>query len=203
MWKALMAGMLVVGVAGNAAAQGPLANERSASLPKGTKVSATLTDSISSRSNRIGDLVSATIAHEVRDGNGNVIFPAGSSAELRIIDIKPGDGDDKDGALALQVSQVRANGQTYTVNASVDSVSNSSRKPGWTSDKKKIGLGAAAGAVVGGLVSGNLKGAVAGGILGAAGGAVVAHEMNGRDVIVKPGTTIDFEITETLPVMIS
>jgi hypothetical protein len=39
--------------------------------------------------------------------------------------------------------------------------------------------------------------------LGAAGGAVVNHEMSGRDVIVKPGTTIDFRITEPLPVMIS
>src|SRR6185503_9922410 len=120
----------------------------------------------------------------VKDAGGNIVFPAGSPTELRIIDIKAGDSKNKNGALAMQVATVKANGRTYYIDATSDSIS-ATRKPGWTSDKKKIGIGAAAGAVVGGLLGGNLKSAVAGGLLGAAGGAVVSHEMNGRNVYLK------------------
>jgi hypothetical protein len=202
MRQALLAGVLALGAVGVANAQGPYATD-ARSLNKGTKISATLSDSVSSRINKIGDMVSATITNDVKDASGNIVFPAGSPAELRIIDIKAGDNKSKDGALAMQVATVKANGRTYYIDAKSDSINNAARKPGWTADKKKIGLGAAAGAVVGGLVSGNLKGALAGGILGAAGGAVVAHEMNGRDVYLEAGSNVDFVMAEPVQVLIS
>jgi hypothetical protein len=201
MKQALLAGLLAMGVVGTASAQGPYVTD-SRSLGKGTRISATLTDSVSSKQNKIGDMVSATITNDVKDAAGNVVFPAGSPAELRIIDISPSDSKNKKGALAMQVATVKANGRTYYIDAKSDSI-NASRKPGWTADKKKIGIGAAAGAVVGGLVSGNLKGALAGGILGAAGGAVVAHEMNGRDVYLKAGSNVDFIMGEPVQVLVS
>jgi len=198
MRTALLATVFAVGVAATASAQGPYTTEGARTLSKGTKISATISDSISSKNNKIGDQVSATITNDVKDANGNVVFPAGSPAKVRIIDIKPGDSKDKNGALALQVSQVQANNQTYYLNASNDSSMNATRKPGWTSDKKKIGIGAAAGAVVGGLASGSLKGALAGGLIGAAGGAVVGHEMNGRDVFLKAGSNVDFVLSDSM-----
>jgi hypothetical protein len=197
MKTALLATVLALGVAATAAAQGP-STEGARTLSKGTKIAATLNDSISSRNNKIGDQVAATITNDVKDANGNIVFPAGSPAKVRVIDIKAGDSKDKNGALALQVSQVSANGQTYYLNAANDSSMDASRKPGWTSDKKKIGIGAAAGAVVGGLASGSLKGALAGGLIGAAGGAVVSHEMNGRDVYLKAGSNVDFVLSDSM-----
>jgi hypothetical protein len=201
MSKALLAGILALGLAGTAVAQGP--NVRTRTISKNTKIEATVTEPISSSTNKIGDEISATIVNDVKDEQGNVIFPAGSPAKLRIIDLKAGDSKDKNGALALQVSSVKANDQDYRLNAPVDPVTNTTKKPGWTSDKKKMGIGAAAGAVVGGLATGNLKGALAGGVLGAVGGAIVTHQMNGREVVVASGSRISFTITEPLQVLVS
>lgn len=205
MQKALLAGILALGMAGSAAAQqsGPYVRESVRTLPNNTRIVATIQEPISSNSNRIGDIIAATITNDVKDANGNVVFPAGSSAKVRIIDIKGGDKNAKNGALALQVQSVVASGQTFTLTTSTNSGAGDSQKPGWTSDKKKIGIGAAAGAIVGGLASGSLKGALAGGVLGAAGGAVVAHEMNGREVVMKTGTNVDFVITESMQVLVS
>jgi hypothetical protein len=200
MRTAWVAGVLAVGLATSAMAQGPSVKDAK-TLSKGTKISATTQDPISSSKNKIGDEVSATINDDVKDANGNVIFPAGSNAKVKIIDIKPADDKNKDGALALQVSSVKTNTQNFTITATSDTVATESKKPGWTSDTKKLGIGAAAGAVVGGLATGNLRGAIAGGLIGAAGGAVVTHEMNGKEVVVKQGTKIDFKLEEPVQVM--
>jgi hypothetical protein len=179
------------------------AQNSTVTLPGGTKVIATLDKQISSSSTKIGDTVSATINSDVKDANGQVVFPTGSKAEVRVLDIKGADATNKQGTLALAVTDVRANGQVYHLATGVDSLAAVGQKPGWTSDKKKIGIGAAAGAVVGGLLGGNLRSAIIGGILGAAGGATVAHEMNGNELVVKSGTTVTFPIQQPVQVMVS
>ncbi len=203
MKKAILAGLLTLGVAASAVAQGPSVNDRTRTIGKNTKVEATTTEKVTSSKNKIGDMISATITNDVKDDNGNVIFVAGSQARLKVIDIKSTDSKNKDGVLALQVAEVTSNGQTMKLNAPVGPVTNETKKPGWTSDKKKMGIGAAAGAVIGGLATGNLKGALAGGILGAVGGAVVAHQTNGNEVFISSGTKIEFTITEPLQVLVS
>ncbi|MBI4501709.1 MAG: hypothetical protein HY700_11170 [Gemmatimonadetes bacterium] len=205
--KALLAGTLAAAVtaySGVLQAQNYGAEQGTTrTLSQGTMVSATLEEPISTRTNKIGDTLPATVNSDVRDANGQVIFPVGAVAQVKIIDLKPADREDKNGALALAVTEVRAGGQTYHLNTPVDSLAPETLKPGWTSDKTKIGIGAAAGAVVGGLLGGNLKSAVIGGILGGAGGAVVAHEMNGRDIVVKSGTNVTFKIEQPVQVMVS
>jgi hypothetical protein len=207
--KKALAGLMAVGLvasASMAAAQESGPSVRSAAyrtLGRGTTVQATLQGDISSQHNKIGDMIDATITNDVRDANGQVIFPAGSSAKVQILDIKAADKSHKDGTLAMQVSTVNAGGATYQINSSVGDVSRTAKKPGWTSDKKKIGIGAAAGAILGGVVGGSLKGAVIGGILGAGGGAVVAHEMNGADFVVKQGTTVTFQLQRPVTVLVT
>jgi hypothetical protein len=206
--KKAFAGLMALGLvasASMAAAQesGPSVRNSYRVLGKGTTVQATLNGGISSQTNKIGDLIDATITNDVRDANGQVIFPAGSIAKVQILDIKAADKTHRDGTLAMQVSSVYAGGQSYQINSSVGDVTRETRKPGWTSDKKKIGIGAAAGAILGGVVGGSLKGAVIGGILGAGSGAVIAHEMNGNDIVVKEGTTVTFQLQQPVNVLVT
>ena len=104
MSKAYLAAVMMLGVA----AWAPRAQAQNYStprtLPSGTKVVATLDNEISSGSNKIGDTVSATINSEVKDNAGQVIFPVGSKAEVRIIDIKSADPQHRDGTLAMAVT---------------------------------------------------------------------------------------------------
>jgi hypothetical protein len=167
-------------------------------IRQGTTVEAMVQDSVSSRTNKIGDTVSAVIASDIRNVNDQVVVHAGSKAELVVVDLKPADRNEKNGIIRLDIASVESNGKTYHVKSQAggDSVSYETKKPGWTSDKQKIGIGAAAGAVIGGLASGNLKGALIGGVLGAGVGAGVSHEMSGRDVIVTPGTKVTFQVSE-------
>ena len=53
-------------------------------LASGTRIGATIRDSLSSRNNKAGESLSATVSGDVKDGNGHVVIPAGSSVQLMV-----------------------------------------------------------------------------------------------------------------------
>lgn len=170
-------------------------------LPAGTAITGTVTDSISSRHNKVGETVTATIPADVRDQNGRVIIPAGSSARFTITAIAPAENKNaRDGTLALRLSGVTVRGTDYTVSGTVQSVDHTLQGRGVTAgDAAKVGAGAAAGAVAGRILGGK-KGTVIGGVVGAAVGTGVAVETADRDVVVAPGAAIAFTLGEELVV---
>jgi hypothetical protein len=171
-------------------------------LPIGTGIQAALQDSISSRRNKVGDIVEARVAHDVTDPAGRVVIPSGARVPLTIAELAPAKGKGAaDGKLAFQASSVTVSGQTYSLTAQVQPVHHELRGRGISAgEAEKVGVGTAIGAIAGRIIGGNATGAVVGGVVGAAGGTAVAVETASRDVVVGAGTTVDLTLTAPLVV---
>jgi hypothetical protein len=196
-----MAGMLALGVVAvpGAVAQetgpvvtgAPVIGEVSVrTLAKGLKFDATFKDRISSRKNKVGDILTGVLVNDVNDATGTLIFPAKSTAMIEIMDIKGMDQDHAHGTLVLVVRSVNVGNLTFRMQSARDSVSasRSVKNPTWTREPKKMETPAAAGAVA--------SPALWTGVVGRAPqGAVV-----GTNLVVSPGTAVTFELAEAVTV---
>ncbi|MEP6571581.1 MAG: hypothetical protein ABJD11_02765 [Gemmatimonadota bacterium] len=168
----------------------------------GTRVQATIRDSLSSRVNRAGDGFKATVSEDVKDANGRVAIPAGSTIDLSVTDIGAAHSKSATaGKLVIRVNSIRVRGHDYPVTATVDSLSRQFKGHGiGVGEVAKVGGGTAAGAILGRVIGGNTKGAIIGGVVGAAAGTAVAVETAGRDVIVPAGTPMTITLQDTLSI---
>jgi hypothetical protein len=169
-------------------------------LAAGTTIEAAATSQISSRNNKAGETLSATVSNDIRDSRGRVVIPAGSVVKLTITEIAPAENKSQtDGKIVLMPSTIEVNGKSYTLNASIESVEHTLQGRGVTAgDAAKVGAGAAVGAIAGRVLSGNKKGAIIGGVVGAAVGTGVAMETADRDVVVPAGAKIVLKLTTAL-----
>lgn len=215
MSKAMLAGILLLGLAACAPAAGKDAASNAAitvgsrpapparrTLNAGTLVEATIQDSLNSRTDKAGRSLSATVSSDVKDANGNVVIPAGSAVLLNVAQLQAATNKSQaDGKLALTVTSLTVRGQVYQVNAQVASTPHKLVGRGVTAGEiEKAGGGAVIGAVAGRVIGGNTKGAVIGGVVGGAAGTAVAVHFASRDVVVTPGTQIVFSLSQPLTV---
>ena len=170
-------------------------------LAAGTTVDVTANDTVTSRHAKAGDMMTATVIDVVKDAAGHIAIPAGSTVNIKIVEIKPAENKSaKDGTLQLEVVSIAVRGTDVPVFGRVDSVEHFLKGRGVTGgDVAKVGGGAAAGAVVGGLL-GKAKGAVIGGIIGGGAGTAVAVQTADRDVVIPAGGLIRFVLTGELTV---
>jgi hypothetical protein len=160
-----------------------------------------VTDTITSRTAKVGDAFTATVQSDVRDAAGRVAIPAGSTVHGTVQDVKPAPNPDATGTMVLAVSSVTVRGQSYALEASIDSVATVMKGRGVTGgDAAKVGVGAAAGAVLGRIVGKDGKGAVIGGVVGAAAGAAVAAGTKDRDIVVPAGARLVITLTRAVTV---
>src|SRR2546425_3400781 len=172
--------------------------------PVGTTMDMAATDTISSRTAKVGDAFTARVVEDVRDAAGHVVIPAGSVVNGKIADVKPAPNPSTPGTLTLSVSSITVRGTSYPIEASVDSLETIHRGRGVTSgDAAKVGAGAAAGAILGRVLGGNRKGTIIGGIVGGAAGAAVAHETKDSDIVLPAGAHIIIRLTKELAVAAS
>ena len=175
-----------------------------ARLGAGTKMDIAATDTISSRTAKIGDAFTARVVDDVRNAAGRVVIPAGSVVNGKVADVKPAPNPSTAGTLTLSVSSVTIRGKSYPIEASVDSLETVHKGRGVTSgDAAKVGAGAAAGAILGRVLGGNKKGTIIGGIVGGAAGAAVAHETKDSDIVLPAGAHIIIRLTKELAVAAS
>ncbi|HEY6207808.1 MAG TPA: hypothetical protein VIW28_02000 [Gemmatimonadales bacterium] len=170
-------------------------------LAAGTKLSLSVSDTISTRSAKPGDGFTATVSEDVRDASGRVVIPAGSSVSGTIVAADPAPNPRSPGRLELDVRTVTVRGTGYPVEATVESKDSVMQGRGVTGgDAAKVGGGAAAGAIVGKIIGGNRKGAVIGGLAGAAAGAAAARASRDIDVVLPKGAGITIKLTKPLAV---
>ena len=170
-------------------------------LAAGTKLSLSVTDTISTRSAKPGDGFTATVSEDVRDASGHVVIPAGASVSGTIVAAEPAPNPRSAGRLELDVRTVSVRGTDYLVEATVESKDSVMQGRGVTGgDAAKVGGGAAAGAIVGKILGGNKKGAVIGGLAGAAAGAAAARASRDIDVVLPKGAGITIRLTRPLAV---
>jgi hypothetical protein len=170
-------------------------------LAIGTSVGLAVTDTITSRTAKAGDTFTATVASDVKDRSGRVVIPAGASVNGTVVEVKPAPNPQSSGTMSLAVSSVSVRGQSYVLEASIDSVATVMKGRGVTGgDAAKVGAGAAAGAILGRVVGKNAKGTVIGGIVGGAIGAGVAAGTKDVDIVVPAGARIVVTLTKALTV---
>lgn len=175
---------------------GPLA------VAAGTAITATMNDSISSRKNKAGDVVTARVSNDLTGPDGRVVVPAGSIIAIKISAIHESENkSDKTGTLTLAVQDISVNGKTYAIDATVDQVARElvGRKTN-AGDIAKVGAGTGIGAIVGRVIGGGAGGAVVGGVIGGAVGAQRAVETKDRDVVVAAGSKVQLTLREKLEV---
>ncbi|MEO8293959.1 MAG: glycine zipper 2TM domain-containing protein [Gemmatimonadota bacterium] len=185
---------------GNTATNSSTGTSTAGSVAAGTMIQANTTSQITSRNNKAGETLTATVASDVSDSRGRVIIPAGSTVKMTISQIQPAENKSaQDGKIVLMPSTIEVGGKSYTLNASIESVEHTLQGRGVTTgDAAKVGVGAAAGAIAGRVISGNKSGAIIGGVVGAAVGTGVAMETADRDVVVPAGARVVLKLTEPL-----
>ncbi len=171
----------------------------SRTLPVGTEIHAALDDSINSRTDTVGRLVTAVVMENLTGSDGKTLIPAGASVQFTVTRLSAAKSKSAQGRLAFRVDGIGLGGQLQKVSADVKPVPHELRGRGvGGSEAVKVGAGAAGGAVLGRVLGGNTKGAVIGGVVGAAGGAVLASQTASRDVVVKARTPVTFVLTAPL-----
>jgi hypothetical protein len=171
-------------------------------LASGTRVEATIQDSLSSRINKAGETLRAIVSRDVKNTRGVVVIPAGSVVSLTIAQLDPGNDQIRpEGRLSLVVTSVTVNGDTHAITADLDPVAHHLQGRGITKDEvERIGAGTVIGAVAGQVIGKNTKSTVIGGAAGAIAGTAVAVHYAYRDVIVTAGTPIGFTLAQVLSV---
>jgi hypothetical protein len=162
------------------------------------------TDTISSRTAKVGDAFTARVVEDVRNAAGKVVIPAGSVVNGKITDVKPAPNPRTPGTLTLSVASITVRGTSYPIDASVDSLETIHKGRGVTSgDAAKVGAGAVAGAVLGRILGGNKKGTIIGGVVGGIAGAGVASQTKDSDIVLPAGAHIIIRLTKELVVATS
>jgi len=171
------------------------------SLSAGSKVDVAANDTISSRTAKVGQIFTAHVVEDVRNAQGQVVIPAGAMVNGSITAVKPAPNPKTPGTLTLAVTSVTVRGNTYPIDATVDSIETTHKGRGVTSgDAAKVGAGAAAGAILGRVIGGNSKGTIIGGVVGGIAGAGVATQTKDSDIVLPKGAHIILRLSKELSV---
>jgi hypothetical protein len=170
----------------------------------GTFVDLAVSDTLSSHFTKAGDQFTAAVVADVKDGQGRVVIPAGSTVHGTVAEVKPAPNPRTPGTLTLSLTSVTVGGTSYPIEARIDSLETVRQGRGVTGgDAAKVGVGAAAGAILGRVLGKNTKGAVIGGIVGGAVGAGVAVQGKDSDIVLPKGAHINASLTAPLVVKAS
>ena len=173
-------------------------------LAAGTQLDISVGDTISSRTTKAGDPFTARVVEDVKDAQGRVVIPAGSTVRGTVAEVKPAPNPSTAGTLTLMVSEITVRGASYPIAASIDSLETVHKGRGVTTgDAAKVGVGAAAGAIAGRILGGNKKGTIIGGVVGAAVGAGVAAGTKDSDIVLPAGAHVVISLTKPLSVKAS
>ena len=176
----------------------PPAPKPAPSLAAGATFSATVPDTVSSRTTKSGAMMQAKVGADVKGADGRVVIPAGSTVNIRLDQFKSSPTKGGKETFSASLVSVIIDGTSYPITGTVDHLDYTLKGRGITGGTAaKVGAGAAAGAILGGVIGGNSKGAIIGGVVGAAGGAAVANETGDQDITVLPGANVTMTVTET------
>ena len=165
----------------------PALAQASGTVPAGAKISVVTDQSVSSKTAKIGQTVSASVAQDVTAG-GKVVIPKGSPVKLTVSGVQASGRLSTPAKLYLRLRSVTVAGKTYTI-----ATSSAGRTLGGKGkrDAGFIGGGAAGGAVIGALAGGG-KGAAIGAAAGAGAGTAGAAATGKKDIEYAAETRLTF-----------
>jgi len=170
---------------------------------EGTVVMLTANDTLTSRHNKRGETVTATVSADITDARGRTVIPAGAVFVGTITDIAPAESPGGQGRLVITYTTVEFGGQSYAVAARTDSLATWMKGRGVTGgDAAKVGAATAVGAAAGAIIGKDAKGAIIGGAVGAAAGVGIAAATRDVDILLNAGAPVRLVLTApfSLPV---
>jgi hypothetical protein len=168
-----------------------------AELAAGTTFSATVPDTVSSRTTKSGAMMQATVGADVKASDGRVVIPAGSTVNIKLDQFQSASSKGGKETFSASLVSVIIKGTSYPISGTVNHLDYTLKGRGITGGTAaKVGAGAAAGALIGKAIGGNTTGAIVGGVAGAAGGAAVANETGDQDITVYPGATVTMTVSQ-------
>lgn len=167
------------------------------SLAAGATFSATVQDTVSSRTTKSGAMMQAKVGTDVTSADGRLVIPAGSTVNIRLDQFKSSPTKGGKETFSATLVSVIIDGTSYPISGKVDHLDYTLKGRGITGGTAaKVGAGTAAGALLGKAIGGNSTGAIVGGVAGAAAGAAVANETGDQDITVYPGAQVAMTVTE-------
>jgi hypothetical protein len=156
-------------------------------VPAGTKITVVTDQSVGSKTARIGQTVTGSVAQDVTAG-GKVVIPKGSEVKLTVSSVQASGRLSTPAKLYLRLRTVTVGGKTYTI-----ATSSAGRTLGGKGkrDAGFIGGGAAGGALIGALAGGG-KGAAIGAAAGAGAGTAGAAATGKKDIEFPAETKLAF-----------
>jgi hypothetical protein len=165
----------------------PALANASGTVPEGTKITVVTDQAVSSKTAKIGQTVTGSVAQEVTAG-GKVVIPKGSPVKLTVSSVQTSGRLSTPAKLYLRLRTVTVGGKTYTF-----ATSSAGRTLGGKGkrDAGFIGGGAAGGAIIGALAGGG-KGAAIGAAAGAGAGTAGAAATGKKDIEFPAETKLAF-----------
>ena len=156
-------------------------------VPVGAKITVVTDQSVSSKTAKIGQAITGSVAQDVTAG-GKVAIPKGSPVKLMVSSVQASGRLSTPAKLYLRLRTVTVGGKTYTI-----ATSSAGRTLGGKGkrDAGFIGGGAAGGAVIGALAGGG-KGAAIGAAAGAGAGTAGAAATGKKDIEYPAETKLAF-----------
>lgn len=162
------------------------------SVPSGTPISISMSETVSASKSNVGDRFSGVLASSIRSSDNTVLFARGTRVEGTVIAAKKQGRFKGAGDLGIELNSIGGMRVSTTEYEKAQS-GKGKRTAGF------IGGGAGGGALIGGLAGGG-KGALIGGLIGAGAGTVGAAYTGSKDVVIAAETTIKFTLTAPLSV---
>jgi len=166
----------------------PLLLSAATTVPAGTSISVTTSQSVSSKTAKVGQSVVGSVSSDVTVG-GKVVVPKGSPAKLVVASVQPSGRLSTPAKLWLKLRSVTVNGKTLVVATSLAGRTAGSKAK---RDTVFIGGGAGAGAAIGALAGGG-KGAAIGALAGAGAGTAGAAATGKKDIEFPAETRLAFK----------
>jgi hypothetical protein len=170
-------------------------------LPVGTMISARLTDDISTRTHREGDVFLAQVTDDLRGGDGNVLVPAGTQVVGRVATARASSDSNEEAVLVLAFDALMLEGEQLPLRATVlDAQVEGDAGDSGTRTAAKVATGAAAGAILGQILGRDTRSTVAGAAAGAVAGAGIALTTRDGHAVIPEGSTLRLQLDAPLVV---
>src|ERR1700687_553501 len=167
----------------------PALAQASGTVPAGAKISVVTDQSVSSKTAKIGQTVTGSVAQDVTSG-GKVVIPKGSAVKLTVSSVQASGRLSTPAKLYLRLRSVTVGGKTYTI-----ATSSSGRTEGGKGKRDAGfiggGAGGAGGAFMGALAGGG-RGAAIGAGAGAGAGTAGAAATGKKDIEFPAETRLAF-----------
>jgi hypothetical protein len=189
----LLVGMATAMTTMSASAQ----NEKTVTVPAGTRILIRMGNSIDSSKQKAGYRFTASLETNLQ-ANNMVVAPRGSTVYGRLASASSAGRTSGSSDLGLELTDILINGTSYPLLTNTYKIQGSGE--GSKTAKKTVG-GAGLGALVGGLAGGG-KGAGIGALAGAGAGTAVAASKKGEQLSIPSESLLEFRLQQpaTLPI---